>query len=311
MTHSGAAAMRKRTWIGLWAPWAAAGLLVIAWSVLWLWLRSETERRIEAAATGLRARGWQASWSALTFSGYPFRLDVEAAHLRLADPSGWSVDLPLLKAEAYAFAPTRWILATDQGLTFARPGAGPVRVGSPLLRASVNSWDQHPPRISFVGDDLVFQAPADTFPLSGAKTVQVYTRAGPADQAALLIEVDGGAAAPGTDLGKLAGAGPVSLTLDAILSHAGALAGPDWRAAVMGWTQAGGRLGLQRLAFAAGGAALESRAGSMTVDGGGHVVGRADARVTVNGHSAPARLSLQPGGVWLGPARIAGSPTVY
>ena len=312
MTHTGAAAPRKRRWIGLWAPWAAAGLLAVAWSLLWLWLLGETERRVEAAAAGLRAHGGQAAWSTLESSGYPFRLDVEAANLRLADASGWSVSLPSLKAEAYAFAPTRWILATDQGLTFTRPGDGPVRVGSPLMRTSLNSWDQHPPRISFVGDDLTFAAaPGGAFPLAGAKAVQAYTRAGPDDQAALFVEVDGGAAAHGTDLDKLASGGQVRLTLDAVLSHASALAGPDWRGAVANWARAGGRLSLQHLAFAAGGTSLEAHAGSVTVDNGGRLAGDVDATLTAENQSVPARLSLRPDGLWLGPARIAGSLKVY
>ena len=312
MTHTGAATPRKRRWIGLWLPWAATGLLVVAWSLLWLWLRGETERGIEAAATALRAHGGQAAWSSLTFGGYPFRLDVEAANLRLADPSGWSVALPSLKAEAYAFAPTRWILATDQGLTFTRPGEGPVRIGSPLLRASLNSWDQHPPRISFVGDDLTFEAAAGgAFPLAGAKAVQVYTRAGPDDQAALFVEVDGGAAAPGTDLDKLAGGGAVRLTLDAILSHASALAGSAWRDAVASWARAGGELSLRRLAFVAGGMSLQAHTGSVTVDDDARLVGDIDATLTAENQSAPARLSMRRDGLWLGPARIAGSPRVY
>jgi hypothetical protein len=312
MTHTGATAPRKRRWIGLWLPWAAAGLLVVAWSLIWLWLRGETERGIEAAATGLRAHGGQAAWSSLTLGGYPFRLDVEAANLRLAEPSGWSVSLPSLRAEAYAFAPTRWILATDQGLTFTRPGEGPVRIASPLMRASINGWDQHPPRISFVGDDLTFAAvPGGAFPLAGAKAVQVYTRAGPDDQGALFVEVDGGAAAPGTDLARLAGAGPVRLTLDAILSHASAFAVSDWRSAVVGWTRAGGQLSVRRLAFAAGGASLEAQTGSVTVDNDARLVGEIDATLTAQNRSVPARLSLRGDGLWLGPARIAGSPRVY
>lgn len=311
MTHTEAGAERKPRWLGLWLPWALAALLVVGWSLVWLGLRGETERRIDAAAASIRAHGGQASWSALRLGGYPFRLDVDVADLRLADPSGWSVSLPSLKAETYAFAPTRWILATDAGLTFTRPGEGPVRVVSPLLRASLNSWDQHPPRLALVGDDLTFTAAPGAFPLAGAKVLQVYTRAGPADQGAVLLEVDGGRPAPGTDLAKLASAGAVTLTIDAVMSHASALSGAGWRASAAGWSRGGGELSLQRLTFAAGSAFLEAHSGSLTLGDDGRLAGWIDSRLSGAGRTTPVRLVFQDGGAWLGPARIGTSPRAY
>lgn len=310
MTHTGAGGRRK--WIGLWLPWSLAGLLVLAWSGLWFWERSEAERRIEAAAATVRARGGQASWSALAFDGYPFRLDVTASNLRLADPSGWSVRLPLLKAEAYAFAPTRWLLATDQGLTLTWPGAASLRIAAPLLRMSINSWDQHPPRISFVGDDLRFDDTPDAFALASGKTAQIYTRAGPSDQAALRVELDGGVAAPGTGLAKLAGTAPASLTFDAIFSQASALSGPGWGAAASNWAQASGQISVQRLTFSAGPASLDAHSGALTIGGDGRLVGQIDSTLTLAaGTAAPAKLAFRPDGVWLGPARIAGPVRAY
>lgn len=308
MTLSRAAPSGKPRRLGLYLPYGVVGLLVAIWSFGWLWLRHETEGRLEEAAAALRAHGWRASWSSLSCGGYPFRLDIDASNLQLADPSGWSIVLPSLKSEAYVFAPTHWLLATGDGATFTWPGAGPVRVTAPLLRASINSWDQRPPRISLVGDDLTFAGP---FPLASATALQFYTRAGPNDQGALLLEVDGGVARAATDLDKLAGGRPASLTVDAILSHASALAGPDWRAAVQGWSLHRGSLSLQRLAFAAGATSLDAHAGALSVDDQGRLAGWASGQLSQVGAVAPARLVLQGGGVWLGPERIAASPRVY
>ena len=213
MTHSVTTPPRKPRRLGLWIPWGAALILAIGWSGWWLWLRGETEHQIDAAAAGLRAHGGQASWATRQIGGYPFRLDVDFTDLKLAGASGWAISLPTLKSEAYAFAPTRWIVATRDGATLTEPGAAPLTIASPVMRASLNSWDQHPPRFSFVGDDLsfAFGAGAPPFPLARAKSVQFYTKAGPDDQGAMLFEITGGAATAGTDLGQLAGGQPVGL----------------------------------------------------------------------------------------------------
>ena len=311
MSLSRAASVGKPRRLGLYLPFALLFLLIVAWSVGWLWLRGETLRRVQDAAAGLRAHGGQATWSTLRFGGYPFRLDLDATDLRLADPSGWSVALPSLKSEAYVFAPTRWLLATDGGLTFTRPGAPPVQIAAPLLRASVNSWDEHPPRISFVGDDLVFSGPAGAFPLASAKAVQVYTRAGPDDQGAMLAEVDGGAAAAGTDLGRLAGGNPVSLRIETIISHARALQGPDWRSAASAWSWQGGSLGLQRLSFSAGGTTLDASAGALTFDDQGRLSGWANATLSQGGKTQPAILVFRQGGALLGRTKLGPALQVF
>src|SRR5215469_5431715 len=122
MSLSRAAPGGKPRRLGLYLPFALLAVVILAWSSGWLWLRGETQRRMDETANSLRAHGWRASWSAASIGGYPFRLDVDLSNLQIADPSGWSLALPSLKSEAYVFAPTRWLLATEEGLTFGRPG---------------------------------------------------------------------------------------------------------------------------------------------------------------------------------------------
>jgi hypothetical protein len=309
MTHSVAAPPRKPSRLGLYLPWGVALLLAVGWSAWWEALRIGTERRIDVAAAAFRAQGGQVTWQSRHIGGYPFRLDVDVQGLSLAG-SGWALALPSLKSEAYAFAPTRWILATQDGATLTPPGGTPIRIAAPLLRASLNSWDEHPPRLSFVGDDLAFTA-GPTFPLASAKSVQVYTRAGPDDQGAFLIKIDGGVAAPGSSLAKLAAGQPVSLTVDAIFSHASVLEAGPWRASVLGWSAQGGAVTAQHIDFAAGPATLEAHAGAFGVGPDGALTGQAPASLTVAGKPSPATLGAHDDDLWLGGSRLRAAPRAF
>ena len=330
-THSDAAPARKPRRLGLYLPYAIAAFLVVAWSCVWLWLAGETQRRIDGAAATLRAAGWQVAWSERHIGGYPFRLDVDVANLRLADPSGWVVAMPLLKCEAHAFAPTRWLFAAADGLTFTRPGGGAVAVTGRPIRASVNSWDQHPPRISVEGDDLTFATAsgAQPFPLTEAASVQFYTRAGPNDQAALLFLVQRGVAATPSRLGALADGRPVDITVDAILSHASALQGRDWRSLVADWARSGGAFDVRQFTLAAGGAGIDARSGRVSMATDGRLAGTLPATLTqpsrvraaLAGEPAPppapaeppltAPLTFKDGAAWIGRQRLGPAPRAF
>jgi hypothetical protein len=326
------AAPRKPRRLGLYIPWAIAVVLVIAWSLAWLWAAGEGQRRLDAGAAALRARGWQASWSRRQVSGYPFRFDVDFTDLRLADPSGWALALPSLKAEAYVFAPTNWIVAIPSRLTFTRPTSGPVNVGARRLRFSLNSWDQHPPRLSLEGEDMTFAAApgAKPFFLAGAKDLQVYTRTGPADQGAILVTVTGGSATPGTWLATLAQGSPVAFATDAILSHASALRGHGWREALTNWAHGGGALAIRQLTLTGGGAGFDARSGQLSVGDDGRLVGALPATVTqptrvlaalaglkgerrlaTSDPSQSVSLELKSGKVWIDGLRVAPAPRIF
>jgi hypothetical protein len=295
-THTETPPPRKPRRLGLYLPYAIAAILAVVWSLVWLWLAGETQRRLDAAAASLRAAGWRAAWERRHVGGYPFRLDVDFTGLSLVDPCGWGVALPALKTEAYAFLPTRWVMFAPAGLSFTRPGAGAVGVAGRALRASVNGWDQHPPRISFEGDDLAFApAPgAPPFALSRAASVEVYTRAGPDDQGAVLLRVQGGAGAPASWIGRLAQGQSVDLTFDAIFSHAGAMRGRDWRGLITAWSRAGGAFEVRQASLAAGGAGLDARSGRLTVDPGGALAGSLPATVTQPGRVLAALTGAPP-----------------
>jgi hypothetical protein len=332
-THSNDAPRRKPRRLGLYLPWGALVIFAAGWSLAWLWLIGQTQSRLDAGAAALRKVGWTVAWDSRHVGGYPFRLDVDVTGLRLADPSGWAVALPALKSEAFAFAPANWVFYVPGGLTFSRPDGGPVNVTAGTLRASINGWDETPPRISLEGGDLTFAAApgAKPFSLTSAKSLQFYTRAGPSQQAALFLSVDGGVALPGSWVGQIADGKPVAIKLDGIISHADALHGEGWRGLMANWSANGGTFDVHQLTLTAGDAALDARKGGLAVTDDGNLEGvleatlRDESRVLAvaqSGRSAPSNpavptnalavpLTFRDGATWIGPLKLAPAPRVY
>ena len=330
-THNAAPPRRKPRRLGLYIPWAALAIAAAGWSLAWLWMMHETERRLDGGAASLRASGWTVAWGQRHVGGYPFRLDVDFTDLRLADPSGWAVAMPALKSEAFAFAPTNWVFYVPSGLALTRPDGGLVNVSAGALRASINGWDQAPPRISVEGDDLAFAAApgARPFSLASAKTLQFYTRAGPGQQAALFFSLDGGVAQPQSWVGEIAGGKPVAVRLDGILSHTADLSGSSWRGLIAHWSAGGGTFDVHQLTLTAGDASLEASKGGVAVGDDGRLEGvlqaslRDETRVlsVADGKAPPADagppasaldlpLTFRDGATWLGPVKLAPAPKV-
>lgn len=332
-THSAVASRRKPRRLGLYLPWGALLILAAGWSLAWLWMMSQTQSRLDAAAASLRKAGWAVAWESRHVGGYPFRLDVDFTGLRVADPSGWAVALPALKSEAFAFAPTNWVFYAPSGLTFTRPDGGPVNVTAGALRASLSGWDEAPPRISLEGDDLTFAAApgAKPFSLTAAKTLQFDTRVGPNRQAALFLGVGGGVALPTSWVGRIAAGKPIAITLDGIISHSDELRGDSWRGLVANWSAKGGTFDVHQLTLTAGDAALDARKGGVAVGDDGRLEGileaslRDESRVLAvaqSGKRPPTdpgagtsaldtRLTFRDGATWIGPLKLAPAPRVY
>jgi hypothetical protein len=289
MSLNAAAPARKPSRAGLYGPFIVAAILAILWSGVWFWARGEAERRLDAAAAGLRSEGYVVSWSDRRLHGYPFRLDIDFTDLKLAEPSGWAVSAPTLKTEAYAWAPTHWIAYAPQGGTFVRPTGGLVVVGAQDLRAQVDDWSASPPSIVVEGEGLTFTpAPgARPFFVSAAQKLLIGTRAGPDDQGDIYLRLDGARAELSGLIGRIAEGGPVSLTGNVIFSHASAATGRDWPSIVRAWSYAGGTLQVQQLTLAAGEALLDARAGDLRIDGDG----RLDGSLTATLREAPHALA--------------------
>ena len=338
---------RKLSRLGLYVPFVLLLVLIAAWTGAWIWARGEARTRMDAGVEGLRAAGYEVTWKDRGIGGYPFRLNVTLHDARVRDRSGWALETPHLEAQAYMHAPTHWILAAPDGLTFVRPVGGPVRVSGKLIRASLSHVTNTPPNISFEGVGLTFQpaAGAQPFGLSGAERVEIHLRQAPkeiGDEAGLWVSVKDGKAQLTGLLGRIAGDKPVSIEWDSRLTQASSLHGRDWPDAVRRWTAAGGRINVKRAGLTAGEALIGANSGTLGVGSDGRLTGvldvslrqapralgalgasgaipqeSADAAAAVaaarqgSGDLARATLNFEAGRTTLGPVALAPSPRVY
>lgn len=334
---------RKPRRLGLFAPFGLLLIAVAGWTAFWFAGRAQLERRMDAAVADLGRAGCQVGWSRRQIGGYPFRIDLTLTDARLREPSGWGLQVPLLEAEAYAYAPGHWMFAAPQGLTFVRPDAGPVRVTGKVLRASLSSLDRRPPSLDLQGRSLAFQPAlgAQPFWLTTAELVELHLRAGPDDQGGVFAQLTDGRARPTGLFGRIAGAKPVSLTWNSTLSKMSAFSGGDWAEAVRRWSDAGGVMTVRDAQLAAGDASLQTQAGTLGAGRDGRLQGvlpvslrqapralgamaetgvesadaAAAASAVVNarreGEAARATLYFEAGRTTLGPVALGPAPKVY
>jgi len=275
MTHSDATPPRKARRRGLWTPFVLALVFATAWCIGWFWLRGQAQERMDATAVAMKARGYDLSWSARTFSGFPFRLDVSLADARVAEPSGWALRLPELKGEAMIYGLDHWVVTAPRGAVLTRPGDGDVTIAAEALRASLAGFDQPLPRISVEGAGLVFTTAQGIkpFELRDARALQMHLRPGPDDQGAILFRAEGARANFTGLLGRIAQANTADMILDARLSHVSALRGDNWTDAVRDWSRAGGAITMQNARITAGEAEGVAKSGALTVDADGRLQG--------------------------------------
>lgn len=285
MTHNDAAPSRKAPQKArrgrLFAPFILAALIAGGWSYGWFWLRGQAEQRMDAQSADLKSRGYDLSWSARTFHGFPFRMNVDLTDARIAEPTGWAVRAPLLKGEAEIFDLTHWVLVAPQGVVLTRPEAGDVTITGQALRASISHVKEYPPRVSVEGAGLAFApAPgAKPFQLVSAENMQLHLRAGPDDQGAIFFKADGAKTAFTGLLGRIAQDKTASMILETRLSHVSSLRGRNWEAAVKRWSAAGGQITLEQSQILAGDAEGKAKSGVLSVDSDGRVSGALEVAI--------------------------------
>jgi hypothetical protein len=286
------------------------------------------------------------SFDRARLSGFPFRLDLDLTGARLSEPSGWAVSSPHLKAEAYLISPGHWVAVSPAGVTVTRRGGGPLVVTARVLRASLSDIKAHPARISVEGLDLSFSTPrgARPFFLKSAREFHLHTRAGPDDQGAIYVGVEGGTATSEGLADRIVRGGPVSVVVDGLFSHASAMAGADWPASLKAWSRAGGAFSVRAVELSAGAARLKATRGALTAGADGRLAGELkvsfarpdlilaalDARGRLSPGVArtaglaagnptpgvlrvnpPASLDFEAGRVTLGPAALGASPQLF
>lgn len=328
---------------GLYIPYAIAVVLVVGWCGAWFWIRGQAEQQLDAARARMTAAGYPISWQTRRIDGFPFRLDLHLTGAHIAEPSGWSLDLPRLEAEANAYDPGHWILAAPDGASFNRPKEGGVAVQAKVLRASLSHFGEHPPQLSVEGEDLSFTAAPGAKPyfITAAKGFNLHLKAGPSDQGAVYVGLDQAQASLTGLMARIAEGKPVGITADAIFSNAAEFQGPSWPGAVDAWRRAGGRFQVRQLTIAAGDAILDAKSGVLSVSDQGRVSGSlnaslrqapqalgamsqagriapdaaqkgaAAAQAAQQGDAAHMTLDFKDGQSWLGPVPIGPAPKVF
>ncbi len=263
-----------RRW-GLYIPFVLLALGLLALSIAWVWARGRVITDLEAARASRPGSFATLAVARVGVSGFPFRLDLDLDAPQLTEPSGWSLSAPRVKAEAYLFSPSHWVVVAPAGAVLGRRRDGPVLITGKALRASLSDLGRRPPRLSVEGLDLTFATPpgAKPFLLASAKELHFHTKAGPDDQGAAYLEIDGAAARLSGLLGAIAQGKPVGLVADVIYSHADALAGRDAPGALRDWSSAGGALEVRRLKATAGDALIEARPGALAAGPDGRLQG--------------------------------------
>jgi hypothetical protein len=334
---------RKSRRLGLYGPFLLLLAAFIAWSIFWFWARTQVQLRMDAEVAELGRAGYQIGWSHRGIGGYPFRMDVTLNDARVREPSGWGLETPRLEAEAYAYAPTHWIFATPQGLTFVRPQGGAVKVTGKGLRASLSGFDRRPPSFDFQGEGLAFQpaAGAEPFALTAAQLLEFHLCAGPDDEGGVFVQVTGGKARLSGLLGRIADDKPVSLTWNSTLSKMSAFGGSDWGDMVRRWSDAGGLMTVRDAQLTAGDVLAQTKAGTLGAGRDGRLRGSlpvtlrqapkalgamaatgdlpyntADAASAVaqarqDGDLARATIFFEAGQTTLGPVALGPAPRVY
>lgn len=263
----------RKVW--LFAPYVVLLVAAIAWSAAWLWIRSEIAGRMDAAARRLSDAGYTMDWKARRIDGYPFRVDVTLDGVRLAEPSGWALAAPQLKAEAYAYRLDQWIGYAPKGVVLTRPLSGAVAITSPALRASYVRLAGSAPRIAVEAVKPVFTpvAGAKPFMLSAAQYLDFHMHPDGDDRVEFLLRIDGAAAPRGQVLARIAQDKAMGIAWEGRVSNVSALHGRDWPAAVQAWTAAGGGLDVEHGSLTAGASVLNLRPGRLTVGSDGRLRG--------------------------------------
>ena len=304
---------------GLGRLWPLGALLVaalalwIGWYVTTLKLAQDLRQATEA----LRARGYQVEMADPHFGGFPYRMKVTVAKLRMVAPSGWAVRLGPIEGEALLFDLGHWVFAVDNGLTLTRPVGGDVRIGAARLRASLAALTAPTPRLAVEAVDLVLTTPpgARPFSLARADRIEIYSRTGVKDPTAAeaLIRIDNATLTPGTVAATLFQDRRVSAALSLRMTRRDALAGTDWSAAGHHWQAAGGRLEIDPTTPPGPDLRLAAGVGVLSFGPDGRPVGSVPLSLTAPDGTRKVELPLafDPAGAHLGPVLLGPSPRLF
>ncbi|MFT4955151.1 MAG: hypothetical protein ACI8U3_001533 [Brevundimonas sp.] len=272
-------------------PFAIVLIVLVVWTAWWFWLSQQVRDRLDVAAEGLRAQGWEVVYSEPVLTGWPFRTRLESQHVRLTAPTGHEIAAPRLAAEANAYRPDRWVVVADDGLVLTRGDKGKVAVAAPVIRASASGLTEPFPNLALEILEPVFTAHpgAEPFPLERAERIELYLRPGEAREAEgatvqtalpasqrnvdVLFRLIDAVGRDGGPIAFMSRDGLFSLQAETVVENFQGLSGPDASSLLAAWTASGGRFLDVRGEMQAGESAARLTADELRADENGRLVG--------------------------------------
>lgn len=244
--------LRRRSRLGLYAPFALLLLLAAAWSVGWFVIREKTRAGLDEWIAGEAAEGRRWSCADRTFGGYPFRIEIGCSDFTLDRPDvRASLGRLLVVSQVYS---ARHVIAEVAGPL--RIEAGPIKADGrwTLLQASVITGERGFERISLVTDAPAISVAGVDPDVLGftSRRFEAHLRPEPTDATAYDLAIrNEGAVIPGLDA-FVGGTEPADLVLSLDVTQAKDLpARPLW-SELERWRVAGGRIDLTSLTMVKG-----------------------------------------------------------
>jgi hypothetical protein len=298
--------------VWLYGPYIVLIVAAVIWSGAWIWIRGRVVADLDAARTAAPGRPALA-WNHQSVGGYPFRIEVILDGVKAAQPSGWAVSAPQIRAESYAYDLKHWIGYAPQGVVVSRPGGdGDLAITGQALRASVVQEQSGQARIAIEGLNLSFtpKPGAASFPLQSAQYLNIHTRPAGQDGVEFAVQVQVTKLSPGEAMGALVRDQPFDMAWRGTLANSSALRGVDWPTAVRAWATAGGGLQVADGFIHAGPIRLDGATGRLLIAPGGKPTGVLHFS-QVQAPFSDSDLTFQNGAMRLGRFDLGSGPRVY
>lgn len=261
MTEPGLPTAKRRSRLGLFAPFVLLALVAAGWSAAWFVIRGRTAEAVDAWLDRERQAGRRWSCPDRSVGGYPFRIEVVCPSLAFERPD-LTGSIGRVVAVAQVYDP-RHVIAEIEGPMRAGDGRVIVEGAWRALRTSVRTNKDGFERASLAIDGPSFRVtglPAELI-VSGRR-FESHARPNPSRNAGEAA-YDWSARADGTRLPLLdefvGGGDPADIGLDLTITQA--REGPLRSVADLAerWREAGGKLDIANLSLAKGARRVEAR----------------------------------------------------
>ena len=272
-----AAQTRRAGRFWLIAPFALVALVVVAWSAAWFLIRDRVETEIDRALAREAALGRDWDCAGRNIVGFPFRIEINCASLRLSGADGMNFSLGSSRALAQVYQPRHLIVEVSGPM---RGGDGRAFVDGDWssLRASVKELGRGTEQVSMIAIEprvtVTGVAPA---PIESASDrVEIHARPSP-DASGGFRSVDlvvraVNATAPALD-GLIGNRAPAQFELQARATNIRGLGGRAPEELAERWRREGGAIELALLDIAKGTARVRIT-GEFTLDEQRRLTGR-------------------------------------